>query len=98
MRADTVLDPSRKLGADRTEAGKPTHMHPREGDEDLSEGSKSDPHASGRDKHRSKGSRNPNSGGRPKAGELGKALRSVYDTTLREDVPRDFLDLLGKLS
>ena len=30
--------------------------------------------------------------------ELGKALRSVYDSTLREDVPRDFLDLLGKLN
>ena len=33
-----------------------------------------------------------------KAGDVGKALRSVYDTTLREDVPRDFLDLLGKLN
>lgn len=30
--------------------------------------------------------------------ELGRALRSVYDETLREDVPDDFLDLLGKLS
>ena len=32
------------------------------------------------------------------AGEVGKALRSAYDETLREDVPDDFLDLLGKLS
>ena len=32
-----------------------------------------------------------------KVGEVGKALRSVYDDTLREDVPNDFLDLLGKL-
>jgi hypothetical protein len=31
-------------------------------------------------------------------GEVGKALRSVYDNTLREEVPNDFLDLLGKLS
>jgi len=31
-------------------------------------------------------------------GELSKALRSVYDNTLRENVPDDFLDLLGKLS
>jgi hypothetical protein len=31
-------------------------------------------------------------------GELSKALRSVYDNTLREDVPDDFMDLLGKLS
>lgn len=29
--------------------------------------------------------------------EVGRALRSVYDETLREDVPDDFLDLLGKL-
>ena len=33
-----------------------------------------------------------------KTGDVGRALRTVYDTTLREDVPRDFLDLLGKLS
>ena len=29
--------------------------------------------------------------------DLGRALRTVYDETLREDVPSDFLDLLGKL-
>lgn len=79
-------------------AGKLMLMHPREGDEDLSEGSKRDPSAAGRDKQRSGKGRKPNSGGRPKGGDLGKALRSVYDTTLREDIPSDFLDLLGKLS
>ena len=31
-------------------------------------------------------------------GDLGRALRTVYDDTLREDVPDDFLNLLGKLS
>lgn len=30
-------------------------------------------------------------------GDVGRALRSVYDETLREEVPDDFLDLLGKL-
>lgn len=30
-------------------------------------------------------------------GAISRALRSVYDDTLREDVPADFLDLLGKL-
>lgn len=35
--------------------------------------------------------------GKP-AGDLGRALKTVYDDTLREDVPKDFLDLLGKLS
>jgi hypothetical protein len=31
-------------------------------------------------------------------GDIGRALRSVYDETLRESVPDDFKDLLGKLS
>jgi hypothetical protein len=31
------------------------------------------------------------------SGPIGRALRSVYDDTLREDVPTDFIDLLGKL-
>ena len=30
--------------------------------------------------------------------DVGRALRSAYDETLREEVPDDFLDLLGKLS
>lgn len=30
--------------------------------------------------------------------DVGRALRSVYDETLGERVPDDFLDLLGKLS
>ena len=32
-----------------------------------------------------------------KANVVGRALRTVYDETLREDIPNDFLDLLGKL-
>jgi len=30
-------------------------------------------------------------------GSVGRALRTVYDDMLREDVPRDFIDLLRKL-
>lgn len=37
-------------------------------------------------------------GGRKRPSEVGRALRSVYDDTLRENVPDDFMDLLGKLS
>lgn len=33
-----------------------------------------------------------------RASDLGRALRSIYDDTLRESVPDDFADLLGKLS
>jgi hypothetical protein len=36
--------------------------------------------------------------GRQRASDVGRALRSVYDETLREDVPDDFSKLLGKLS
>lgn len=32
-----------------------------------------------------------------RAGAVGRALKTVYDDMLREDVPQDFLDLLGKL-
>jgi len=31
-------------------------------------------------------------------GTVGRALRTVYDETLREDIPADFLALLGKLN
>ncbi|MDL2341373.1 MAG: NepR family anti-sigma factor [Pseudomonadota bacterium] len=33
-----------------------------------------------------------------RSSDLGRALRTVYDDTLRESVPDDFMDLLGKLS
>jgi hypothetical protein len=29
---------------------------------------------------------------------VGRVLKTVYDDTVGEDVPQDFLDLLGKLS
>jgi hypothetical protein len=32
------------------------------------------------------------------SGSISRALRSVYDDTLREDIPADFIDLLGKLA
>ena len=34
---------------------------------------------------------------RKNQGDVGRVLRSVYDSTLHEDIPDDFLDLLGKL-
>lgn len=47
---------------------------------------------SGKNMAREKGVR------KQRGSELGRALRSIYDDTLRESVPDDFLDLLGKLS
>lgn len=32
-----------------------------------------------------------------KTGNVGRALRTAYDDMLRETVPKDFIDLLGKL-
>ena len=34
---------------------------------------------------------------RARAGEVGDALRTVYDDALNEDIPPEMLDLLGKL-
>lgn len=33
-----------------------------------------------------------------RSGDLGRALRSIYDDTLREPVPDDFVNLIGKLT
>ena len=33
-----------------------------------------------------------------RSGDLGRALRTIYDDTLREPVPDDFASLIGKLS
>jgi len=64
----------------------------REGDQRLS-GTK-------RGKHEgADGSGKPQNPPRKKrTADLGRALRSVYDDTLRESVPDEFTDLLGKLS
>lgn len=37
-------------------------------------------------------------GRKQRTGDLGRALRSIYDDTVREEIPDDFMDLLGKLS
>jgi hypothetical protein len=37
-------------------------------------------------------------GRKQRSTDLGRALRSVYDDTLRESVPDEFVHLLGKLS
>ena len=51
------------------------------------------------DSMRSRKSAAPDRGARKaRSSDLGRALRSVYDDTLREAVPDDFINLLGKLS
>jgi hypothetical protein len=45
-----------------------------------------------------KSPRTPRAGSKGKGeGSVGNALRSVYQQTVNEEVPSEFLDLLGKL-
>ncbi len=69
------------------------------GDEELSAKERSEREGARRPKH-SKQSTTPGGGGKGGGGrpaDLGRALRSVYDGTLREAVPDEFLRLIGKL-
>lgn len=72
------------------------------GDERLSDVSGSDPRrASGSRDNREPRPKGDSAGKLARAkspNDVGRALRSVYDQTLGERVPDDFLDLLGKLS
>jgi Anti-sigma factor NepR len=63
-----------------------------EGDESLSGSTK----ANGGRGSTEPGSRDRKSR-KDRSGTVGRALRTVYDDMLREEVPRDFLDLLRKL-
>ncbi len=67
----------------------------REGDERLS-GSQAGDARDGRKAPAA--SRSPKDRKKDKSNVVGRALRTVYDETLREDIPDDFLDLLGKLA
>jgi len=68
--------------------------YPRKGDERLS--AKPAGKSKGARSKDGPGKRSPKKSRRPS--ELGRALRSVYDDTLREAVPDEFLTLLGKLT
>ena len=71
-------------------------LGPREGDERLSAKKQSES-----DETHGKRAKKPSpekSGRKQRSTDLGRALRSIYDDTLRESVPDDFLNLIGKLS
>ena len=65
------------------------------GDEELSAKKGSETEGAGHSRH-SKKSRPSDRSARK--GDLGRALRTVYDDTLREPVPDDFVKLIGKLT
>ena len=71
---------------------------PPKGDERLSGSDKAEPRSSDDGRHDGKESKlapKKKPSGRPS--DVGRALRSVYDDTLREDIPLDLQDLLGRL-
>lgn len=73
-------------------------LYPREGDERLSANKPSESDGAGNPRRSKKPSATEKTGRKQRSGDLGRALRTVYDDTLRETVPDDFLDLIGKLS
>ena len=68
------------------------------GDERLSDRQKGDSIGASEKNKKLAADRPEKKSGKQRASDVGRALRSVYDETLREDVPDDFSTLLGKLS
>jgi hypothetical protein len=64
------------------------------GDEQLSARKGSETEGAGHSRHSKKSKPSDRSA---RKGDLGRALRSVYDDTLREPVPDDLLKIIGKL-
>ena len=68
------------------------------GDERLSAKKRGESSEGGRAKRSKKATASDGKVRIQRPGDLGRALRSVYDDTLRETIPEDFLNLIGKLS
>jgi hypothetical protein len=70
----------------------------REGDERLSARKRSEPDEAAHEMRSKKPHTTDKNGRKQRSADLGRALRTIYDDTLRESVPDDFRDLIGKLS
>jgi hypothetical protein len=68
------------------------------GDERLSDKNKDGSPGGAVDKAVHRKTSDEKKGRKQRASDIGRALRTIYDDTLRESVPDDFSDLLGKLS
>jgi hypothetical protein len=73
-------------------------QYPREGGRSLSAKKRGESDEAGHSRRSKQTTASGKSARKHRAGDLGRALRSVYDDTLRETVPDDFLNLIGKLS
>lgn len=58
----------------------------------------SETEGAGHSRHSKKSQAPETAARKQRSNDLGRALRSVYDDTLREPVPVDFSNLIGKLS
>jgi hypothetical protein len=87
---------------DRCAAGKQYYearLYPREGDERLSASKRNESKRAAADgTDLDKASASGRGGRKQRSSDVGRALRTTYDDTLREPVPDDFLALIGKLS
>jgi hypothetical protein len=68
------------------------------GDQELSARKRSETEGAGDSRRSRRSTASERNAHKQRSSDLGRALRSVYDETLREAVPDDFLNLLGKLS
>ena len=64
------------------------------GDEELSARKGSETEGAGHSRHSKKSKASDRAA---RKSDLGRALRSVYDDTLRETIPDDLLKIIGKL-
>ena len=64
----------------------------------MSANKRSETEGAGNSRRSKKSPASDRGGRKQRSSDLGRALRSVYDDTVRETVPDDFLKLLGKLS
>ena len=67
------------------------------GVERLSVSKKAEKRKAGNNRVPARGEARERKRGKKVDGSISRALRSVYDDTLREEVPADFIDLLGRL-
>ena len=70
-------------------------MDPRRGEDQLSARKGSETEGAGDSRHSKKSKPSDRTA---RKGDLGRALRTVYDDTLREPVPDDILGIIGKLT
>ena len=72
--------------------------YPREGDERLSARKRAETEGAKDSRRSNQPPASDRKSRKQRSGDLGRALRSIYDDTLREPVPDDILGLIGKLS